>query len=365
MDPLLFNKLDIYSVMEHQKKSLREAISSAPETMASMPDEEVIRQFLDRFDVQVPVLEDSKMEVADEEVERDISSDPRRFIFDRSQPFYVKATRITVHVPFKGERVFFDVQPSTFSLSPPRGVVHDGELLLSYEYPNDSLPPDLKQRIERGVAEVKTCLDRLRESANQLRTEMKPIAEQAWKQRRMQFASRRQVVADLGLPRRAQSNPSERPQAAAVLSPTTKRVRQPTARGWQVFVCHASEDKAEIARPLADALLARGLSVWFDEYALTVGDSLRQKIDEGLAKSKFGIVVLSPAFFAKHWPQQELNGLAAKEVAGVKVILPVWHRVTRADVAAQSPILADRLAVSTDNGLDRVVEELLKATGIS
>ena len=106
-------------------------------------------------------------------------------------------------------------------------------------------------------------------------------------------------------------------------SRATATVAQPEERQWDIFICHATEDKEEIARPLAEALGARNLAVWFDERSLTVGDSLRRSIDEGLANSKFGIVILSPRFFEKHWPQQELNGLAAKEVGGAKVILPV------------------------------------------
>jgi len=130
---------------------------------------------------------------------------------------------------------------------------------------------------------------------------------------------------------------------------------------WDVFISHASEDKDAIARPLANALGARGLKVWFDEATLTLGDSLRQSIDRGLARSQYGIVILSEAFFSKHWPQRELDGLDAREVNGVKVILPVWHSVDQATVARHSPTLAGRLAVSTSRGMAAVVEEILRA----
>lgn len=134
-----------------------------------------------------------------------------------------------------------------------------------------------------------------------------------------------------------------------------------SAHEWDVFISHASEDKEAIARPLADALAARGLKVWFDEATLTLGDSLRQSIDRGLARSQYGIVILSEAFFSKHWPQRELDGLDAREVNGVKVILPVWHGVDQAAVARHSPTLAGRLAVSSSRGMTAVVEEILKA----
>lgn len=116
---------------------------------------------------------------------------------------------------------------------------------------------------------------------------------------------------------------------------------------YHAFISHASEDKDEIARPLAEALIAGGFKIWFDEMELKVGDSLRRSIDRGLAHSRFGVVVFSPAFFAKNWPQYELDGLVAREMTGGKVILPLWHRVTKDEVMKYSPSLADKLALNT------------------
>jgi hypothetical protein len=130
---------------------------------------------------------------------------------------------------------------------------------------------------------------------------------------------------------------------------------------WDVFISHASEDKESFVRPLAKRLQERGLRVWFDEFTLTVGDSIRRSIDSGLARSRYGIVVISPDFLQKEWPQKELDGLVAREIDGVKAILPVWHKIGRADIRAYSPTLADRLAVSSSRGLDHVTEQLLKA----
>jgi TIR domain len=81
-----------------------------------------------------------------------------------------------------------------------------------------------------------------------------------------------------------------------------------------VSICHASRDKDDVAHPLADALEARGWTVWLDEQDLTLGDSLSGNIELALARSRFGVAILSPAAFAKRWPQRELQGLAAREV---------------------------------------------------
>ena len=84
-----------------------------------------------------------------------------------------------------------------------------------------------------------------------------------------------------------------------------------------------------VVRPLVKALTRAGIKVWVDEHELRIGDSLSEKIDEGLAMSQFGAVILSPAFLAKHWPKKELSGLRAREEDGQKVILPIWHNVNR------------------------------------
>jgi hypothetical protein len=133
------------------------------------------------------------------------------------------------------------------------------------------------------------------------------------------------------------------------------------AKHWDFFISHVSEDKEEIVRPLADALNARGLMVWYLDYSLKHGSNLRESIDYGLARSRFAIVILSNHFLRKRWPEKELNDLAIREVNGKKVILPIWHKVGFQEVLEYSPILADRVAVSTDKGLEYVVQRMLKA----
>ena len=128
-----------------------------------------------------------------------------------------------------------------------------------------------------------------------------------------------------------------------------------------VFICHASEDKDEFVRPLAEALRSHHLEVWYDEFTLDIGDSLREAIDRGLAASRYGIVVLSPSFFRKQWPKRELNGLVAREMGQDRgMILPIWHHVNRNQVLAFSPPLADLRAALSAAGISTVVGQLLK-----
>lgn len=128
---------------------------------------------------------------------------------------------------------------------------------------------------------------------------------------------------------------------------------------YDVFISHASEDKGEVVRPLATALLKRSIIVWFDEFELKIGDSLRRKIDKGLANSRFGIVVLSRYFISKGWANYELDGIITKAVSGEQIMLPVWHNITKREVMDFSPSLADKLARNTAiYTIDEIADEI-------
>lgn len=130
---------------------------------------------------------------------------------------------------------------------------------------------------------------------------------------------------------------------------------------FDVFISHASEDKPDVVRPLVAQLKEMGLHVWLDEFELTLGDSLRRSIDKGLSRSKYGVVILSPDFLRKEWPNKELDGLVSREDGKEKVILPVWHNVDFNDVAQFSPMLADKVAISTSHGVDVVARKVFEA----
>ncbi len=128
---------------------------------------------------------------------------------------------------------------------------------------------------------------------------------------------------------------------------------------YDFFISHASEDKDDFVRGLAEALEAKGAKVWYDEFTLKVGDSLRREIDRGLANSRFGVVVLSKHFFNKEWPQKELDGLVSLEVEGATRILPVWHEISKDEVVRHSPMLADKVALNTSlKSTDEIADEL-------
>lgn len=126
---------------------------------------------------------------------------------------------------------------------------------------------------------------------------------------------------------------------------------------YDLFISHASDDKDDLVEPLVKALQALDVKVWYDKFTLRVGDSLRKKIDQGLSNSRFGTLVLSSAFFAKQWPQYELDGMTALEMNGRKMILPIWHKTSKSEVIKFSPTLADKVAL---NSSLMTIEEIAK-----
>lgn len=203
--------------------------------------------------------------------------------------------------------------------------------------------------IQKKVADKTTLLGRQQDSLRQEEAkERKKIQDADEKREREQLSYQRAVTSELRTQRYLTPPlPSDQP------------VPHASSQRHDAFISHASEDKEDFVRPLAEALVAAGFDVWYDEMTLKVGDSLRQSIDKGLSQSRYGIVVLSSAFFSKNWTQYELNGLVSKEMTGVKVILPIWHKVSKDEVMAYSPPLADKVAINSSfSSRDEIVKQL-------
>lgn len=183
--------------------------------------------------------------------------------------------------------------------------------------------------------------------------------KQEQEQNKLKAAKERQQREQLDR-ERAITKELQRQKALSIeLQANTAPMTTQAEEEYDVFISHASEDKEEFVRPLVQALEGRGFKVWYDEFTLTVGDSLRRSIDKGLANSRYGVVVLSGDFFAKQWTNYELNGLNAKEMTGAKVILPIWHKVSKDEVMKQSPSLADKVALNSSlSSVEEIADQL-------
>ena len=131
---------------------------------------------------------------------------------------------------------------------------------------------------------------------------------------------------------------------------------------YDFFISHASEDKNLFVRPLAEELIRRGYTIWYDEMSLGVGDSLVQSISDGVKNSTYGIVVLSNNFFKKKWTKKELEALINKEViTDNNLIFPIWLNLKKEEVYHFSPLLVDKVAISAnENDINYVITALEK-----
>lgn len=129
----------------------------------------------------------------------------------------------------------------------------------------------------------------------------------------------------------------------------SSQIKEEKDEEYDLFVSHAFEDKEDIVNELVAEFRKLNLKVWYDTNKLKIGDSMREKIDRGLSKSRYGVVVLSPNYIAenKYWTKSELNGLFQRETVNGKTILPIWHNLTKKQVTEYSPIIADRMALTT------------------
>jgi hypothetical protein len=355
MIPLLFSRVSIFDVLTQRQERLKVEVNKIDPAKVERDDQELVRDLAMKYKFEIPVLEEEKAYISHREVEVDVSRDPMRMIFDRSHPFYTKGTEIRFSVPFKGDPELFETRPTTFSLNPPKAEIHAHEIQLIYTSMDDNAAA-VKSEYQKTLQDIKQHLSWLETSIVDFNSKIGQQAESLVSQRRQKMAAASDMVAAIGLPIRrpdAHTDTNNPPKARTL----SKSISSP--KKWDVFISHASEDK-DLVRPLAMSLRGKGISVWFDEFSLKMGDSLRASIDYGLANSRYGVVVISKDFFAKHWPVQELNGLATREVGGKKVILPIWHKVDFEQVRASSPMLADKVAISSDLGLDRLVEDIIK-----
>ena len=132
---------------------------------------------------------------------------------------------------------------------------------------------------------------------------------------------------------------------------------------YDVFVSHAWEDKESFVDEFVQCLRNRDIKVWYDKSQMKWGDSMRARIDAGLRKSKFGVAVLSPNYISegKYWTKTELDGLFQLESVNGKMLLPIWHNLTKKQVMDFSPILASKLAMTTASmTADEIADELVK-----
>jgi hypothetical protein len=125
-----------------------------------------------------------------------------------------------------------------------------------------------------------------------------------------------------------------------------------------VFLCHAWDDRQGAAKDLHDLLVSRGVTVWFSEKDVLLGSPLLREIDKGLAKSRVGIVLVTPALLRR----LKNEGIADKELSVLlarELLVPIVHNTTYEDLREISPLLGSRTGLNTaDDSMTDVAARL-------
>ena len=363
----LFYESDLDASLRSHFSKIQHRVDAIPEEELFREEEATLIDLVQHDFIVVPLtLDEANLSMTREETRVDVSGDRSRYFSIDHGPHYIAGIRVRIAVPFRGDPILWKLKPNQWSSVFPYGDVvsrhgeRDGTLEVTIEYPADMGPEEAKKRFDENMKTVRFYVENQRNQVQSENAKLPDLIRSALASRKAKLQTHRDgLERAFGIPVKT-NNPAPAGEVRSK-QPATKAARRPATREheWDVFLSHASEDKDDFARPLAAALKAKGLRVWFDEFTLRVGDSLRRSIDKGLAGARFGIILISPTFLEKEWPQKELDALMGRESYGVKVILPVWHNVDAAYVRQFSPLLADRLASSSSRGLDQVVADLM------
>jgi hypothetical protein len=130
----------------------------------------------------------------------------------------------------------------------------------------------------------------------------------------------------------------------------------------EYFISHASEDKQDFVRDLANQFIRNGATVFYDEYSIKLGDSLFDKINSGIKESKNCILVLSKYFFEKDWTVTELRAIFNQHVTGKIKLFVIYHNISFEEVSEEYPLLADILGINSEIGFEKIAEKIFEAT---
>ena len=194
----LFSKFRWHDVEQHQLQEMQKAIAAMEgNRLLNTSVEDLILYFEDKFQIDTPSLLTDETVVDQRETQIDVSRDHNRMIYDRSRPFHIAGTEIEVEIPFTGEAEAFKFQPTTYTLSPPRGEVRGNLLILTIVGTN--LDAELvRNEIDQTIKEIQNHLTTLRGNAQGLRTQLPTQARSAIESRRQKLLSDRNLVGGLG-----------------------------------------------------------------------------------------------------------------------------------------------------------------------
>jgi len=144
--------------------------------------------------------------------------------------------------------------------------------------------------------------------------------------------------------------------------PSFIKVARMKANSFDVFICHASEDKKAVALPLEDACKKFGLKAFVDNQNIKWGDSITKIINNALSQSRFFVAIISDSSINKDWPMKELNSAIAREIDGEHKILPLIVGDAK-KVLQELPLMKDKLYLEWNGNPDGIAQQIAQLKG--
>ena len=257
------------------------------------------------------------------------------------------------HLPFIGDSILLKSVPQTRILWTEEITVEGNEVIFELIKFSDDVEK-MRQDKDKVINFLNNQASNINRQVEEFNKSIENVITESVAQANSEVAKNKEFLSQLGTPIREKNDLNIVKELRS-----TSRVSSVKEKQFDVFICHASEDKGYVDI-LANQLKNNEISVWYDSFQLGWGDDLRPIIDKGLKNSRYGIVIFSKAFLSKKkWTEYELNGLFSKERAGEKVILNIWYQLTKEDVAAYSPSFSERIAKKSDD-LISIIKDLKK-----
>ena len=197
-DELLFNKYSWFSVEQNQITQLKDEVANFhADRLLNTSVDDLCQYFIDKYRIDVPILKFNEIVADQRETKVDVSNDYRYFGDRSGQPVRVDGSTAEITVPFQGDREVFNVQPTTYSLNPPRADITDGALILRFTGVNQT-PVEVKGKIEKTLKDIETNLKNLRGTATRLNSSIGQTARDVINSRREKLLANQNLVSSLG-----------------------------------------------------------------------------------------------------------------------------------------------------------------------
>jgi hypothetical protein len=203
---ILFSECDLRAALEGHERKMYDEIDKLERRRAlDTSVDDLCDYFEKEYRIQVPQLDETRIEVKQKDTQVDVRNDPRRAVFDRSRPVYIPGTQISFLVPFKGDKEIFKCRPSSFNLNPPHGIVNETELILAYTV-IDQGSESIRASFDRDLAQIRQWLSYVENDATAFNTPLRSKARQRIERRREKLTHDQSLAVGLGFPIRNEGN---------------------------------------------------------------------------------------------------------------------------------------------------------------